>query len=79
MHIRNMAKSFIDEIDPEIEDMKLNYHRYEVMRDTGLCPKCGQKQCETYEVTSSRDPADCDIDGVRANCRNCQLEVCLDF
>lgn len=68
-----------DELDPEIEDMKLQYHQYEVMKDTGICPKCGQKQCETCEVTTSRDPADVDIDGVRADCRNCGLKVVLDF
>lgn len=74
-----MTNQIHDEIDPEIEDMKLQYHRYEVMRDTGICPKCGQKQCESYEVTSSRDPADVDPTGVRANCRNCGLKVILDF
>ena len=74
-----MTKIYIkDEIDPEVEEQNRLYEQYKMAKETGTCPECGSA-VNAFEVTASRDPADCDIDGVRAGCRKCGWKVCLDF
>ena len=73
------ASDFIhDRVDPDLEDQELMYQRYQDVKKTGKCFKCGKKGVETMEVGVS-SPDDFDITGVRANCKKCGWKLELDW
>lgn len=66
-----------DQIDPEVEDMKLMDKRYEEYKNKGICPKCKDK-ISTWEVGVT-SPDDFDITGVRAKCNKCTWHFEFDW
>ena len=67
-----------DRVDPDLEDQELIYQRYQDVKKTGKCFKCGKKGVETMEVGVT-SPDDFDITGVRASCKKCGWKLELDW